>query len=84
MIKLPTKFNKRIDELVDQFEFAHDSDRSWIIGFSGGNDSTVLFTLVWIASVKLKDTISDYKFKRKVYEVCNDRPVEKPVINEYV
>ena len=84
MIKLPTKFNEIIDELVDQFEFADDSDRPWIIGFSGGKDSTVLLTLVWMALVKLKDTIPDYKFKRKVYVVCNDTLVENPVITEYV
>ena len=84
MISLPAKFNEIIDELVDQFEFADDSDRPWIIGFSGGKDSTVLLTLVWMALVKLKDTIPDYKFKRKVYVVCNDTLVENPVITEYV
>ena len=84
MIKLPSKFNEIIDELLDQFQFADDSDRPWIIGFSGGKDSTVLLTLVWMALVKLKNTIPDYKFKRKVYVVCNDTLVENPVITEYV
>ena len=41
MIKLPPKFNEIIDELVDQFEFANDSDRSWIIGFRVCRDSIV-------------------------------------------
>jgi len=57
MKKIPEKFVKIIDELVDQFEFADSSERPWIIGFSGGKDSTVLLTLVWMALLKLKETI---------------------------
>lgn len=29
--------------------------RPWIIGFSGGKDSTVLLTLVWLALRKIKE-----------------------------
>lgn len=84
MKKIPVKFEKIIDELVDQFEFADSSERPWIIGFSGGKDSTVLLTLVWMALLKLKETIPNYKFKRNVYVVCNDTLVENPVITSYV
>ena len=38
--------NKRIeyiiDEILDQYAYADESTRPWIIGFSGGKDSTVL------------------------------------------
>lgn len=84
MKKIPVKFEKIIDELVDQFEFADSSERPWIIGFSGGKDSTVLLTLVWMALLRLKETIPNYKFKRNVYVVCNDTLVENPVITSYV
>ena len=84
MKKIPEKFVKIIDELVDQFEFADSSERPWIIGFSGGKDSTVLLTLVWMALLKLKETIPNYKFKRNVYVVCNDTLVENPIITSYV
>ena len=84
MKKIPEKFVKIIDELVDQFEFADSSERPWIIGFSGGKDSTVLLTLVWMALLKLKETIPNYKFKRNVYVVCNDTLVENPRITSYV
>lgn len=78
------KIQHIIDELVDQFEFADKTDRPWIIGFSGGKDSTVLLMLVWKALIALKSTIPNYKFKRMVYVVCNDTLVENPVIEEYV
>ena len=30
-----------IDEILDQYAYADESNRPWIIGFSGGKDSTV-------------------------------------------
>lgn len=44
-----------IDEILDQYAYADESTRPWIIGFSGGKDSTVLLMLVWIALEKLKE-----------------------------
>ena len=75
---------KAISEIIDQYTYADKSDRPWIIGFSGGKDSTVLLTLVWMALSKLKETIPGFNFKRDVYVVCNDTLVENPVITDYV
>ena len=78
--------NKRIEniieELKDQYLEEDRYNRPWIIGFSGGKDSTVLLTLVWLAISELKE--EGIKLKRKVYVVCNDTMVENPVIEEYV
>lgn len=84
MQKVPKKIQGIIDELVDQYEFSDDSSRPWIIGFSGGKDSTVLLTLVWMSLQKLQETIPNYKFRREVYVVCNDTLVENPIIESYV
>ena len=84
MIKMPTKIQLIIDELVDQYEFSDSSNRPWIIGFSGGKDSTVLLTLVWLCLKKLKETIPNYRFKRDIHVVCNDTMVENPIISTYV
>ncbi len=84
MLKIPVKIQSIIDELVDQYEFSDQSDRPWIIGFSGGKDSTVLLTLVWLCLKKLKNTIPNFKFKRDVHVVCNDTMVENPIISSYV
>lgn len=73
-----------IDEIIDQYTFADSSQRPWIIGFSGGKDSTVLLTLVWLALQKIRDSNINFKFKRPIYVVCNDTMVENPVIEEYV
>jgi tRNA(Ile)-lysidine synthase TilS/MesJ len=35
-----------------------DNNRPWIIGFSGGKNSTVLLTLVWMALLKIRCPVS--------------------------
>ena len=74
-----------IDEIVDQYMYADSSFRPWIVGFSGGKDSTVLLTLVWLALQKIKkNTIIPFQFRRPIYVVCNDTMVENPIIATYV
>jgi DNA sulfur modification protein DndC len=34
-----------VDEIIDQYTFADNTKRSWIIGFSGGKDSVVMLQL---------------------------------------
>lgn len=71
-----------VDEIIDQYLFADETNRPWIIGFSGGKDSTVMLQLVWEAVRKIKD---DFGFTRRdIYVVCNDTMVENPIITEYV
>lgn len=71
-----------IEELMDQYLEDDRYNRPWIIGFSGGKDSTVLLTLVWLALSRIKE--DGGILKRNVYVVCNDTMVENPVIEEYV
>lgn len=79
------RINNIIDEIIDQYTFADMSERPWIIGFSGGKDSTVLLTLVWKALLKIRSDFNPpYQLKRPVYVVCNDTMVENPIIAEYV
>lgn len=74
-----------IDEIIDQYAYADNSNRPWIIGFSGGKDSTVLLTLVWIALQRIRQNIPfPYQLKRPVHVVCNDTMVENPIISNYV
>ena len=83
MKQLPNRITEIINELIDQYLEEDRYNRSWIIGFSGGKDSTVLLTLVWLALQKIRnDKIAT--LKRPVYVVCNDTMVENPVIEEYV
>lgn len=76
---------KIITEIIDQYTYADNTDRPWIIGFSGGKDSTVLLTLVWIALRRIRDDFPNpFQLKRPVHVVCNDTMVENPIIEVYV
>lgn len=45
-MKIPKRINDIIEELKDQYLEEDRCNRPWIIGFSGGKDSTVLLTLL--------------------------------------
>jgi DNA sulfur modification protein DndC len=79
------KVERIIAEIIDQYTYADTTERPWIIGFSGGKDSTVLLTLVWIALQRIREDMPfPYQLRRKVYVVCNDTMVENPIISNYV
>ncbi len=68
-----------ISELKDQY-LIDDGNRPWIIGFSGGKDSTALLQLTWYALKELHIS----QLKREVFVVCNDTLVENPIVVNYV
>lgn len=80
--KLKNKLQHIIDEIIDQYLYADETKRPWIIGFSGGKDSTVMLQLVWESLIQIKDLHG--VVGRDIYVVCNDTMVENPVITEYV
>jgi len=75
-----TRINHIISEIKDQYLFDENTNRPWIIGFSGGKDSTAMLQLVWYA---LKEIPSELR-TREIHVVCNDTLVENPIITEYV
>ena len=54
--------------------------RPWILGFSGGKDSTCMIQLVWSALSKLPSS----KLSKKLYVISSDTLVESPKIVETV
>ena len=81
-MKILTRVEEVIQDISEQYLEEDRYCRPWIIGFSGGKDSTVLLTLTWMAMRRLQER--GVELKRKVYVVNNDTRVENPVIEEYV
>lgn len=71
-------FKEIEEEIIDQY-LHDDNPRSWIIGFSGGKDSTTLLQLVWYAVKSIPAELRT----RKIYIVCNNTLVENPKILDY-
>jgi DNA sulfur modification protein DndC len=75
---LPAKLRAIRKELRDEYLEPHE--KPWVIGFSGGKDSTILAHLV----VECLLSISPEDRKRAVYLVSNDTRVESPVYQSFV
>jgi DNA sulfur modification protein DndC len=73
------EINDITKEIIDQY-LNDENPRPWIIGFSGGKDSTMLLQLVWNAIKNLDPALR----ARTIYVVCNDTQVENPTIAKYV
>ena len=61
--------------------YKHDS-RPWLIGYSGGKDSTLLTCLVYEAMKRLKDAGSP--LEKTVHVITSDTMVENPIVKNYM
>ena len=73
--------SRKITEIYDEITSFYKTDRRpWVIGFSGGKDSTVALQLVWEALARLPEA----KRTKPVHVISSDTLVESPVITAYI
>jgi DNA sulfur modification protein DndC len=73
--------NTKIENILKDIRDTYVEDkRPWILGFSGGKDSTVLLKLVYNAIGSLPKK----KLTKKIHVICCDTKVEPPNILEYL
>ncbi|WP_082482857.1 DNA phosphorothioation system sulfurtransferase DndC [Methylobacterium sp. Leaf123] len=66
---------------LDEIRSVYLADaRPWVIGFSGGKDSTCTLQMVWTALLGLP---ADQR-RKPVYVISSDTLVETPVISKYI
>ncbi len=70
-------FENIINEMT--MVYRHD-DRPWLIGYSGGKDSSLLVSLVYEAVSRLPLE----ERKKKVYVITSDTRVENPIVKQYM
>ena len=69
------------EQTLDEIRQVYLSDdRPWVIGFSGGKDSTVALQLVWYALRGLKPS----QRRKHDYVISGDTQVETPVIIDFL
>lgn len=75
-------FNENtLEELIDEIKYVYLSDdRPWVIGYSGGKDSTTVVELVYRMLLEL----SEDERKKDVYIVSSDTMIENPIIKTYL
>ncbi|WP_205479529.1 DNA phosphorothioation system sulfurtransferase DndC [Sphingomonas arenae] len=69
---------KRIHE--DVREIYLGDNRPWVVGYSGGKDSTTALQLIWAAILALPEE----QRTKKIYVISSDTLVETPVVSHYI
>lgn len=70
-----------LDALYKEIQEVYLSDnRPWVIGYSGGKDSTTALQLIWYALLELPEE----KRTKPVFVISSDTLVETPVIVDYI
>ncbi len=82
MMAANSYFNENtLEELIEEIQYVYRSDnRPWVIGYSGGKDSTTVVELVY----KMLQTLPDWQRHKKVYIVSSDTRIENPLIKIYL
>ena len=74
-------FQKTISYAIDEVVELYTSDEiPWVVGYSGGKDSTATLQLVWSALSK----VSKKQRKKPVYVISTDTLVENPIVALWV
>ena len=69
------------EEIIREMALVYQHDkRPWMIGFSGGKDSTLLCCLV----MEMLKRLPSNKRNKKVYIVSSDTMVENPIVRDYM
>lgn len=71
------EFKAIIEEM--RLVYKHDR-RPWMLGYSGGKDSTLLCQLVF----EMLRTLPEKERNKKVYVVTSDTMVENPIVKDYM
>jgi DNA sulfur modification protein DndC len=76
-----SEFITHIDKLIQEIQAFYCLDAvPWVVGYSGGKDSTATLQLVWNALA----TLPPEKRTKKVYVITTDTLVENPIVSFWV
>lgn len=69
------------DEIIQEMTYVYKHDnRPWLIGYSGGKDSSLLVTLV----VETVARLAEHERTKKIFIVTSDTGVENPIVKRYM
>ena len=79
-MKLDNKF-EIFENIIEEMTYVYKHDtRPWLIGYSGGKDSSLLVSLVVETVLRLPES----ERKKKIFIVTSDTGVENPVVKRYM
>ncbi|WP_284450842.1 DNA phosphorothioation system sulfurtransferase DndC [Methylophaga thalassica] len=73
---------KTIEDAISQIKQLYLSDEiPWVVGYSGGKDSTAILQLIWYSLIELKE---ENKCHKDVHVISTDTLVENPFVAMWV
>ena len=78
---LTSNFKEVITQHIEEIQYLYKSDEiPWVLGYSGGKDSTAIVQLVWNAIKLLRPN----ERSKPIYVISTDTLVENPVVSGWV
>lgn len=75
-------FKEKVEKLIDEIKrFYLDDQIPWVVGYSGGKDSTAVLQLVWLAISELSREQRQHK---PIFVISTDTLVENPIVSMWV
>lgn len=72
---------RRLEDIYEEIRDVYKRyPQPWVIGYSGGKDSTTVLQLVW----KALETLPSEERQKPVFVIASDTRVETPVIVDYI
>ena len=79
-MKSKDKF-KVFEDIIEEMTYVYKHDnRPWLIGYSGGKDSSLLVSLV----IEVVMRLPEYERNKKIFIVTSDTGVENPIVKNYM
>lgn len=79
-MKSKDKF-KVFEDIIEEMTYVYKHDnRPWLIGYSGGKDSSLLVSLV----IEVVTRLPEYERNKKIFIVTSDTGVENPIVKKYM
>lgn len=79
-MKSKDKF-KVFEDIIEEMTFVYKHDnRPWLIGYSGGKDSSLLVSLV----IEVVTRLPEHERNKKIFIVTSDTGVENPIVKKYM
>ena len=73
----PLGFRQTVAQLIEEIKAIYLADATpWVVGYSGGKDSTATLQLVWLALSRIEPTAR----LKPVYVISTDTLVENPIV----
>lgn len=73
--------NRTLESIYEEIRRVYRTyPQPWVIGYSGGKDSTTVLQLVW----KALESLTKEERQKPIYVIASDTQVETPIIVEYV